>query len=91
MPKLYPFSAAKHAHDIEFRYNRTKNEIGDYFLGEFALSKAEFERLCDLEEELCELLEAVLWSSDGRVCWLTDKQYGLAKECVLWASCRRGG
>lgn len=92
--KLYPFSTAKHAHDIEYRYNRVKNELCDYFDGELELSNDEFDALCDLKEALTDLLEAVLNSRDGRICYLTGKQIGLAKECVMWATnsraaCRR--
>ena len=83
--KLYPFSTVKHAHDIEYRRNRAKNEICDVLSGEVKMSDEEFEKLCDLEEALTDLLEAVLSSRDGRVCWLAGKQYGLAKECVEWA------
>ena len=87
--KLYPFSVAKHAHDIEFRRNRVKNELGDYFNGELKLNDEEFNKLCELEEKLTELLEAVLNNSNGRVCYLTGEQIGLAKECVLWANNKR--
>lgn len=87
--KMYPFSTAKHAHDIEYRRNRVKNEICDYFEGELELSDVEFEKLCKLEEELTALLLSVMNSADGRVCYLTGKQIGLAKECVMWAESRR--
>lgn len=87
--KLYPFSTVKHAHDIEFRRNRAKNEICDVLSGEIKMSNEEFEKLCELEEALTGLLEAVLNSRDGRVCYLTGEQLGLAKECVLWAGNRR--
>lgn len=87
--KLYPFSTAKHAHDIEFRRNRVKNEIYDVISGELKVSEDEFVRMCDLEAELTDLLVAVLNSSDGRVCYLTGEQIGLAKECVLWAAGNR--
>lgn len=87
--KLYPFSTIKHAHDIEYRRNRVKNELCDYFAGELKLSDNEFKRLYELEEKLTDLLLAVLNSSDGRICYLTGPQIGLAKECVEWAACRR--
>lgn len=87
--KLYPFSTAKHAHDIEYRMNRVKNELCDYFEGTIELSDAEFEKLCELEEALTDLLLSVMNSADGRVSYLTGKQIGLAKECVLWAESRR--
>ncbi len=87
--KLYPFSTAKHAHDIEYRRNRVKNELCDYFGGELKMNDEEFNKLCELEKALTELLQAVLNSRDGRVCYLTGKQIGLAKECVMWAQNRR--
>lgn len=87
--KLYPFSTAKYAHDIEYRRNRVKNELCDYFDGELNLSDEEFNQLCELEESLTELLQAMLNSCDGRVCYLTGEQISLAKECVLWAANRR--
>lgn len=83
--KLYPFSMAKHAHDVEYRRNRVKNELCDYFDGELKLSDKDFNKLCELEQNLTELLQAMLNSSNGRVCYLTGKQIGLAKECVEWA------
>lgn len=89
--KLYPFSTQKHAHDIEYRYNRVKNDLCDYFEGELKLSDAEFDKLCELEEALTELLLAVMNSADGRVSYFTGKQIGLAKECVMWADCNRRG
>lgn len=87
--KLYPFSSVKHAHDIEYRRNRVKNELCDYYAGELKLSDEDFEKLHDLERKLEELLLAVLNTRDGRVCYLTGEQIGLAKECVLWAENRR--
>ena len=87
--KLYPFSTIKHAHDIEYRRNRVKNELCDYFNGELELSDKEFNKLCELEEKLTELLQAILNSSDGRICYLTGEQTALAKECVEWAGNRR--
>lgn len=87
--KLYPFSATKHAHDIEYRRNRVKNELCDYFSGDLDLSDNEFNALCELEEKLTKLLLAVLNSWNGRVCYLTGEQIGLAKECVEWARSNR--
>lgn len=84
--KLYPFSQAKHAHDIEFRYNRVKNTMASFFDGEIKLSDEEFQELSNLEDALTELLEVVISSGNGKVVWLTGQQIGLAKECVLWAT-----
>ena len=92
MEKMYPFSVTKHAHDIEFRRNRVKNEICDFENGNSSLNKDSFEQLINLESDLTELLLAMHDSNNGRVCYLTGKQIGLAKETVAWAcNMRRGG
>lgn len=87
--KLYPFSTAKHAHDIEYRYNRTHIEMREYEDGESDISFEEYTKLRKLSDNLADLLEAVLNSRDGRVCYLTGAQIGLAKECVAWAGTMR--
>ena len=81
----------KHAHDIEYRRNRVKNELCDYFEGELELNDAEFDKLCELEEKLTDLLQAILNTSNGRICYLTGTQIGFAKECVSWAKDTRAG
>lgn len=88
--KLYPFSTAKHAHDIEFRRNRLKNEIYDVESGELIVSNEVFDKMCELEERLTKLLETVLFGGNGRVCYLTGEEIALAKETVLWATEERG-
>lgn len=85
--KLYPFSVQKHAHDIEYRYNRAKIEMCD-MIDERRINLDTFDKLEELCDNLVDLMHA-LRNGDGRVCWLTGKQYGLAKECVIWASNRR--
>lgn len=87
--KLYPFSAHKHAHSIEFRRNRVFNEMRDMESGETAWDCKKYDAMCELHDQLTDLLQAVLYSGDGRVAWLTGKQIGLAKETVLWASSAR--
>lgn len=87
--KLYPFSTAKHAHDIEYRRNRVYIEIREYEDDLDRKLDDTYFALRDLYEKLTELLEAVLNSRDGRVCYLNGKQIGLAKECVFWAQNRR--
>lgn len=89
MRKLYPFSAQKHAHDIEYRRNHVFIEIRDIETGDSDLSPTEIERMECLYHDLTDLLEAVINSRDGRVAYLTGKQIGLAKECVAWAKERR--
>lgn len=84
--KLYPFSAQKHAHSIEFRRNRVYCEMRDMESGETPWDSKKYDEMDELHNQLTELLQAVLYSGDGRVAWLTGKQIGLAKETVFWAS-----
>lgn len=88
--KTYPFSIAKHGHDIEFRYNRLKNMMCDYFDGELDLNDAQFDRL---EEELELVKEAYLTilntPGNGRVVWVDGRTLGILKECVAWAAAER--
>ena len=85
MSKLYPFSVQKHAHDIEFRRNRVKNEMYDMESGETEWNSEVYDKMEALEEALTELLLVVMDSRDGRVAWLTGKQIALTKETVAWA------
>lgn len=85
MSKLYPFSTQKHAHDVEFRRNRVFCILCDARSGEIEMTSDELDKLEDLHDRLTDLLEAVLNSRDGRVCYLTGPQIALAKECVAWA------
>ena len=91
--KTYFFSSRKHAHDIEFRKNRTFNEMHNLELSDTKLTETELDTLCqlhDLYEALTDLLLAVLSTQDQRgVARLTGKQLGLAKETVLWAESTR--
>lgn len=85
--KRYPFSLRKHAHDLEFRRNRAKNELGRK-MTEGTLKKGEEERYLKLIDDLAEI---TLTYPDGNgVVWLTGKQYGLAVESVGWANSMRG-
>lgn len=84
--KLYPFSVQKHAHDIEYLRNYTKNRIGEIESGEVEYDGKRLEWLESRLEKLDSLLDAILGTRDGRVAWLTGKQYGMAREAMLWAS-----
>lgn len=97
--KLYPFSARKHAHDIEFRRNRCANELDDLLNGiglettrtKFRTHLERVEALDKMQADLTDLLAAVLGSMDDRqVAWLTGPQLALAKETALWAAEQRG-
>lgn len=87
--KTYKFSTREHAHDIEFRRNRLKNEISAVENGEVKVDNQTYFKMIDLLDELTELLEAVLYNGNGIVCELTGKQYGLAVETVGWADLQR--
>lgn len=84
--KLYPFSVQKHAHDIEFARNRTRNLMSEIELEERKATSEEYNAICDRYEALTSLLLAVLDNRDGRTAYLTGPQIALAKECILWAS-----
>ena len=84
--KRYPFSLRKHAHDIEFRRNRAKNEKYDKEC-EGTLTNEETISYDNLIEELGNIL---LYYPDNKgIVWLTGKEHGLAKETVFWAESMR--
>lgn len=88
--KLYPFSLQKHAHDIEFKKNRTFNVRADMESGAIPWNDAEYDRLDKDYQELSDLLCVVLSGSrDGLTSWLTGSQLGKAKEVVAWAGMAR--
>lgn len=77
--KLYPFSAQKHAHDIDFRRDRAFNELADcHFESE------ELENLIVMLDEIRNLMVG-----GQKVVWLTSTQYALALESVGWAAAHR--
>ena len=89
--KLYPFSGTKHAHDIDFRRSRVKNELAEAIQLKgnrlvCVISDEEYEALEKLEEQLDDLIG---YMHDG-VVWLDGKRWSLAQDCVLWAACMRG-
>ena len=87
MTKTYPFSVAKHAHDIEFYRNRLFNTMCDMESGEIPMDTKRYDRIYDFYHgELEELYEMMFASRDGRLTYLTGKQIGLAKKIVAWAS-----
>ena len=71
--KRYPFSIARHAHDIEYRRNRAYNA------SELEIYKALSGLLQVMKWQ----------SKDGRITWLTGPQIALAKESVAWAEAQR--
>jgi hypothetical protein len=86
MSKRYPFSLRKHAHDLEFRRNRAKNELGRKSINN-TLRDGEEARYENLIDNLAEIL--LTFPDANGVVWLTGRQYGLAKESVVWAESMR--
>lgn len=80
--KKYPFSIAKHGHDIEFRINRIKN-IRDDMRDAGTMTDELEERADNVLEALYEILS---YYPEGGVVWLPGKLYGIAKETAIWAS-----
>lgn len=84
--KTYPFSVAKHAHDIEFYRNKLYNTMRDMENNEIPMDRKQYKAISDMYYgELQELYEMMFNSRDGRIVYLTGKQIGLAKKIVEWA------
>lgn len=84
--KTYPFSAPKHAHDVEFYANRIFNTMKDMESGEVPMDISRYDKLYDMYYgPLMELRETINGSYTPIV-HLTGKQIGLAKRIVIWAS-----
>jgi hypothetical protein len=91
--KTYPFSTAKHAHDIEFFRNRLLNRMGDMECGfdsegnDVAWDKDAYEAMEKvLYSPVFESINRKMYGACGRPIWLTGKEIGMAKEIVAWAS-----
>ena len=85
--KTYPFSTAKHAHDIEFYWNRIHNELDEMCCGDAPMDKEKFNKLNDAcDNPVLASLMSKIASCCGRPVWLTGPEIGLAKEIVVWAS-----
>lgn len=85
--KMYLFSGTKHAHDIDFRRSRCKNELYKMGMDEMhpysAKKEAQFLRL---EKQLDELIG---YLHEG-VCFIPAHLYGIAQESIGWAAMQRG-
>lgn len=87
--KMYPFSAQKHAHDIElvknYAYNVANNAVDIGFV-------KEADKVFDLYNEACELLIAIQDGMQGYtgVTMLNGQMIGRAKEMVVMADNIRG-
>ena len=86
--KRYPFSMTKHAHDVDYRKNWLFNRINDWE-GVHGYTAKQIEQMEKEYDDIVNLMSSMLWNSNGHVTWLTGKEYGLAKKCVVWASERR--
>ena len=87
MEKTYPFSVAKHAHDIEYYHNHLYNTMRDMESGETPMDAARYDKISEMYHgELADLYEMMFNSRDGWVVYLTGKQIALAKKIVHWAS-----
>lgn len=84
--KLYPFSIRKHGHDLAFRRNRAMNERYDMECNGTLNAR--------MDEQLTALIDALgdimcTYPDNKGIIWLTGKEYGLAKESVMWAEAMR--
>lgn len=82
MDKMYYFSTRKHAHDIEFVYNRACLLYECIWTDGYECTEEEFDKLETVIDNLETLRTAVLNSEDGKVCKLTGKELGLARRTV---------
>lgn len=97
MMKKYPFSAAKHQHDITLAYNRVRNTIDDLVnedwsklsQSEKSAKRAELDRLETLLEKFTPIYHAVY--QQFPVAWFTGAQYQMAKAMVIAATEFRAG
>lgn len=80
--KYYKFSGTKHAHDIEYRRARCFNEWCQ------AKSEGKMELANKLENLLDKLDELRGYLHEG-VCEIPTHLYGLALDCVGWATAMR--
>lgn len=80
--KLYPaFNTERHAHDIEYRYNKVSNELYDACISKESTVQ-QVERLEKLQDELSEILHWVSYP----LTYLPYDLYKVAKETIVWAS-----
>lgn len=80
--KKYPFSAQKHAHDIDMAYNACRARITPGGPND-PEDIDRFNRVLDLYTEIID-------SSNGKVAWISGKNYALANQIIAWAAERRG-
>ena len=87
--KLYPaFNTEKHAHDIEFRYNRCKNIMCDMELREIEWDDDTYDKLEQLSDRLDEIRSYC--GNYYPMTYLPYPLYELAKETIAWAALERG-
>lgn len=91
--RTYPFSTAKHAHDIDLFRNRVLNEMGDMECGfdsygnDVPWDEEKYEAMRrSIENPTFRSMFSKVMSGCGRPVLLTGPEIGLAKEIVVWAS-----
>ena len=88
--KLYPFSLTKHAHDIEYRYNRLKNTRDDYFAGMIQMTIKQFDKLEADFQAVKNAYHTILNTfSNGFTVWVDGETIATLKKCVAWAEAER--
>ena len=77
MTKTYPFSLARHGHDLMLAYNLL---FTHYVTNENATAK-----LQNWATETRNRLAEIMNNGNGRIAFLTGEQIGLAKRAIEWA------
>lgn len=85
--KMYYFSVRKHGHDIEFRYDRCRNEIGRLQLEGKPVPKS-LENLADNLNKIRDYTWGASVMCNGAV-QLPANLYRIAIETVGWAASMR--
>lgn len=99
--RKYYFSAAKHAHDIDYYDNRLSNLVHEAYYEDdesagVILAKKYGDDFIDAlddfrRNQLYNLWSAINFNSNGKISMLTGPEIGLAKEVVAWADGQRSG
>lgn len=84
--KKYPFSVAKHRHDIELASTRAYNLIYDMEHGFRPSDDLELDRLYKVREDCQNILDQCY---DYPVSMIDGAMIGRAKELIAWADCFR--
>lgn len=77
MTKTYPFSMARHGHDLMLAYNLLFTQFID--------NENTTAKLHNWAVETRNRLSEIMAMGNGRVAYLTGEQIGLAKRAIVWA------